>query len=95
MSYKVVILPIAETEAEQAAIYYEDQKTNLGIDFLYELDKAREALSEHPQHYSFISDNKTLRSIALKQFPYQLIFRIEGHNVIVLSVHHEKQKPFE
>ena len=95
MSYVVVILPVAELEAAEASLYYEDQKPALGADFLDELESARTLLSDHPQHYTFISTNKTLRSIALKRFPYQLIFRIEGNHVIVVSVRHEKQKPFE
>jgi toxin ParE1/3/4 len=95
MTYTVFILPIAEMEAAEASLYYEDQKPGLGIDFLDELDAAREHLSEHPQHYSFITDEKILRSIALKRFPYSLIFQIEIDKVIVISVHHEKQKPIE
>lgn len=95
MTYAVFILPLAEMEAAEAALYYEDQKPGLGTDFLDELDAAREHLGEHPQHYSFITDKKNLRSIALKRFPYQLIFEIENDKVIVISVHHEKQKPIE
>jgi hypothetical protein len=78
MNYVVSILPVAELEAAEAALYYEEQKANLGADFLDELDTAREHLSDHPQHYSYISTNKTLRSIALKRFPYQLIFELKA-----------------
>ncbi len=48
MIYEVVILPLAETETHEAALYYEEQKAGLGLAFLDELEVARQHLSDHP-----------------------------------------------
>lgn len=89
------MLPLAETEATEAAVYYEEQKEGLGLGFLNELKKAKEHLSQHPQYYSYASEQKTIRSLSLNRFPYQLIFEIYDDKVVVLSVHHEKRKPLK
>ena len=71
MSYEVIILPLAEKEAHEAALYGEEQKVGLGLAFLDEMEVARQHLSDHPQHYSFISEEKIIRQISLRRFPYQ------------------------
>ena len=60
MKYRLVLLPLAESEILESANYYEEQKKGLGIEFLNELEHAKIKLSEHPQHYSYISAEKIL-----------------------------------
>lgn len=95
MKYKVITLPEAEAETEDAFNYYEDQKTGLGFDFLDELETCRKKLSTNPQFYSFVSFGKTVRSLSLKRFPYKVIFEISGDKVIVLSIFNRHRKSFK
>ena len=46
MSFVVKKLPLAEQDALEAAIWYEERQPGLGDEFLSEADRAVEALSE-------------------------------------------------
>jgi plasmid stabilization system protein ParE len=48
MTYKVVLLQLAEREIYEAAQFYQDEKEGLGLDFLDELEAAKQQLSKHP-----------------------------------------------
>lgn len=95
MKYNVITLPRAEAETDDTIKYYEDQKSGLGFEFLDELESVRKKLAVQPQFYSFISSEKTIRSVGLKRFPYRIVFRISGNAVIVLSIFNRHRKSFK
>jgi plasmid stabilization system protein ParE len=95
MTYKVVLLQLAEREIYEAAQFYQDEKEGLGLDFLDELEAAKQQLSKHPYHYSYISSDKIFRRLTLYRFPFQIIYEISGDTIVILSVHHDKRKPFQ
>lgn len=95
MTYNVITLLRAESETDDAFKYYEDQKPGLGFEFLDELEEGRRKLSKNPQFYSFISSEKSVRSLALKRFPYKIVFEISGDKVIVLSIFNRHRKSFK
>ncbi len=95
MKYSVITLPRAEAETDDTFKYYEDQKSGLGFEFLDELESVRKKLAFQPQFYSFISSEKTIRSVRLKRFPYRIVFRISGNTVIVLSIFNRHRKSFK
>lgn len=66
MDYKIIISIEAEKDTNEAYCYYESQQPGLGDRFLNELSQFYPKLKEHPTYYSFISENKTTRSVALK-----------------------------
>lgn len=93
MDYNIIISIAAENDTIEAYKYYEDQKTGLGDRFLKELDSFYKKLKDHPSYYSFVSDRKITRSVALKIFPYKIIFQIENDEVYVFAVYHFRQNP--
>lgn len=93
MAYKVVIIEQAKNDTKAAFDHYETQRVNLGEEFLAELVKRYEDISDHPYHYGFIDDRKTLRDIKLDRFPYVIVFEITGDRVIVYAVHCTYQHP--
>ncbi|MDQ6609890.1 MAG: hypothetical protein M3Y85_08725 [Bacteroidota bacterium] len=46
MTYKLILLPLAEIEIWEAAEYYEKEKEGLGLEFLNALDEAKQNLCE-------------------------------------------------
>lgn len=93
MNYNVIVSTEAETDTKEAYIFYEGQQSGLGDRFLYELEEFYKKLKSHPAYYSFVSEQKTIRSIALKVFPYQIIYEMEGSEVYVYAIHHFRQNP--
>ena len=93
MDYSIIISIGAEKDTSDAYIYYEDQKPGLGDSFLEELTHFYKKIKSHPTYYSFVSEEKTVRSIALKKFPYTIIYEIEGNELYVFAIHHFRQNP--
>lgn len=93
MDYNIIISVEAEKDTNAAYCYYESRQTGLGERFLDELSRFYKKLLQHPKHYSFTSENKTARSVALKIFPYKIIYEIEGKELYVYAVYHFHQNP--
>jgi plasmid stabilization system protein ParE len=62
MAYKIVITEQAKEDAQTAYNYYENQRQNLGEEFLQELVRRYDDLTDHPQHYGFIDNKNIIRS---------------------------------
>lgn len=73
MNYKIIISTEAEKDTNEAYCYYEKEKSGLGDRFTY---------------YSFVGEEKTIRALKLKVFPYKIIYEIAGEELYVFAVHH-------
>ncbi len=91
MSYEVVVQLEAVLDTQEAFKWYEKKREGLGYVLIEEIEKCYKMLSKHPYHYSYI--NKKFRRIKVNRFPYLIIFKIDGNDVIVNSVRHAKRKP--
>jgi len=88
---KLVLLPQASFELQQAAEYYEAEQAGLGERFWDEFDR----------HLRWISDNSMIprlrlgdyRRVNLKVFPYYIAYAIRGEHVVVLAISHAWRKP--
>ncbi|HEY8930541.1 MAG TPA: type II toxin-antitoxin system RelE/ParE family toxin [Mucilaginibacter sp.] len=91
MGYKLLIQKEALVELQEAFDWYEEQKIDLGYEFLNEVEVCYRNLSDYPERYSYI--NERYRRIKTDRFPYILVFEIEGNVVIVNTIRHIKRKP--
>ena len=87
MRYELIILKAAAQDAAEAFDYYETAQTGLGDRFLAALLERFNEISKHPKYYGFIDEQKIIRDIKLKSFPYLVVYEIEGESVIIYSVH--------
>ena len=95
MDYKIIISIEAEKDTNEAYCYYESRQPGLGDRFLNELSDFYKKLKEHPTYYSFTSQDKTTRSVALKTYPYRIIYEIENDELNVYAVYHFRKNPGE
>ena len=93
MVYKIIISTEAEEDTIEAYTFYEDQQSGLGDRFLNELNHFYKKLEHHPTYYSFVSEEKTMRALSLRIFPYKIIYEIENNELHVFAVHHFRQNP--
>jgi plasmid stabilization system protein ParE len=90
------ILPVAELEAAQAAIWYEEQRIGLGDEFLDDLRAAFERIHEMPnlfpvlEHYS---GTHNVRRCQLKRYPYLTIFANRPEELLIVAVAHVRRRP--
>jgi plasmid stabilization system protein ParE len=87
----VHIQPPAYADAEEAAAWYEEQRTGLGVEFVLELDAAIERAAESPESYAF--QHREARRVLLRRFPYAVYYVFEHRAVEVFAILHQQRKP--
>ena len=76
---------------KNAYVWYEKQKKGLGEEFLEELDAYYLKLQSHPEYFHKIKKN--FRQVALKRFPYVIVYELIKSEVVVFAVFHTKRNP--
>lgn len=91
MPFQIIFQNEALVDIQEAYHWYEDQLSELGENFLSELNEIVEKLKRNPQYFGYAFDN--FRDARLKRFPYIVVFKISGRVVYINSVKHTKRKP--
>ena len=81
----------ARLEYDEAAGWYETQKSGLGSKFVEEIERALLLACETPQRFTKMIHD--VRCIRVRRFPYSIFFRIRDDRLIVLSVFHARRNP--
>jgi len=92
MSFVVKNLPLAEQDALEAAIWYEERQPGLGDEFLTEVDRAVRALSDSALlHRVRFAD---VRRAPMHRFKFYGVYYIVQHEEIwVLAIFHGRRHP--
>lgn len=93
MSYTIILTDEARQDEINSYLYYEMQSKGLGEDFLTDLEHCYSTINQHPHFFGYSDNQKKLRDVKLKRFPFIIIFEISGDTVLVYSVHHTSRKP--
>ena len=91
-----VMLPQAELEAAEAATWYDDQRFGLGEEFLADLGFALDRIRDAPRSHAtaeFYRGPHEVRRYLLQRFPYVVLFRCRGGEVLILAVSHVRRNP--
>ncbi len=89
--FEIVVHKSAEEELIAAAVFYESRETDLGAEFLLELSQGFQRITEHPFSYSIHFDE--YRRYLMGRFPYGVVYRIEGEQIIVFAVANLRRRP--
>ena len=92
MSFVVKKLPLAEQDALEAAIWYEERQPGLGEQFLSEIDRTVRVLSNSALlHRERFAD---VRRAPLHRFKfYGVYYTIRGEEVWILAIFHGRRHP--
>lgn len=77
----------AALDIAQAAEWYESQRTNLGVEFVLEVDAAIERATEGPQHYRPV--HHEVRRVLVRRFPYNVFFIWRDDQIDIFAVLHQ------
>ncbi|MCP5137791.1 MAG: type II toxin-antitoxin system RelE/ParE family toxin [Gammaproteobacteria bacterium] len=87
----LIIRKEAEEDIKTTYEWYEEQRINLGVAFVEEVESKLEEIEEHPDLYmKIISD---VRRALCKRFPYSIYFIHKNTDVIVIAVLHQRRSP--
>jgi len=87
----VVIHIAAEAEYEAALSWYLARSARAAVGFAAAFEKAVENISLSPAAYPECGDGH--RWCRLRRYPYGLVFRIDGDQVLVVAIPHDRQLP--
>jgi len=89
--YKLIIKPLAEEDAKDAANWYNEKREGLGSDFLLALEAALNAIQRNPNQYQVVY--KELKRALTVRFPYGIFFTVEKDVIYVLAILHTSRSP--
>ena len=83
----------AEAEAEYASAlaWYAARSARAAVGFAAAFDAAISNLAQFPEAYPACDDAH--RWCQLRRYPYALVYRVEGDQVLVVAVAHGRQLP--
>ena len=81
----------AEEEMTEAAVFYESRSGGLGSDFLDDVQRAIDRLSDYPNSGEPI-DSRFKRTL-LHRFPFSLIYAVERTGIVIVAVAHHGRAP--
>jgi plasmid stabilization system protein ParE len=91
VTLRVEVRRAAQSDINDAAAWYDEQRPGLGIEFLHELDAAFRRASDSPELYATVYLD--MRRCATRRFPYNIFFRTRGSKLVVIAVFHASRGP--
>lgn len=88
---KPLFRPAAAADLEDAALWYEAQRPGLGNAFLGAAEEALRRVLSTPQAHALVYKDR--RRVLFERFPYSLVYRLIGEQVVVVAVVHAKRSP--
>ena len=91
MTYQLYLQTAAINDLQDAVDWYETQKQGLGQEFLSAVGEILGFIEENPLVFTQVYRQK--RRAALRRFPYNIIYAIEGNTIRVSAIMHGKKDP--
>ncbi len=92
MVFKIFISRLAESEIVETIEFYESRRGGLGKQFLDYFKGYLKILKTNPELFS-IKKPPFYRELALKKFPFVIVYEIFQNEVIIYSVFHTSRNP--
>ena len=96
MSRPVSFEPEASHELEAAALWYETQRSGLGLTFLAAVDEAVDQLTTWPEAGTLVPGvpaHLKVRQAPVVRFPYRVAYLVMSRELRVLAVAHTRRRP--
>ena len=90
------VLPEAQGDAIEAAIWYDDRQASLGTEFLAVVHQAFQLIQSDSGSLSKLETYQgphDVRRLLLKRFPYAVIVLVRPEEVVVVAVAHTRRRP--
>jgi len=81
----------ADAELDSAAILYDAQSPGLGTRFLNAVVAAIARVQEYPELGTRVG--RIERRVLVSDFPYQVVYRIDGPMIRIVAVAHLRRRP--
>jgi plasmid stabilization system protein ParE len=96
VSRRVVFEPEASRELEASALWYEAQRSGLGLAFLAAVDRTLDHLATWPGAGTLVPGvpaHLEVRQMPIVRFPYRVAYLVTSQELRVLAVAHTRRRP--
>lgn len=86
----------ADREYREAGHWYEGQRAGLGLEFFDAVDDTVRQIIDWPRSGSpvpRVADELPVRRVAVKRFPYHVVYLETKTEIRILAVAHDRRKP--
>ena len=93
MNFTITISSEAETDIDEAFLWYEFQVIGLGERFVLFVDRGFNTIADMPDSFTPAIDN--VRKFVMEKFPYNIYYRVDkgkSQIEIIRILHHKKQQ---
>ena len=91
MTKEIRLREEAETDLDEASVWYQQQRRGLGDEFLDEVRTLSRSILQNPLAYPIVYRN-TRRALT-KRFPFGLFYRVEPEYIVVVAIMHASRNP--
>ena len=88
---RITYLSVAEIELIEAALYYNEQQSGLGKDFLDAVGEREKVIQRDPELWTFFEE--PIRGCRVQPFPYRLLYRVLPDRIQIVAVMHLSTHP--
>jgi plasmid stabilization system protein ParE len=96
VSLRVHFEPEADTEYQQAGVWYEGRREGLGLEFFDEIDATIRRILEFPRLGAAVPrvpPDLPVRRLAVRRFPYHVVYLETAEELRILAVAHDRRRP--
>ena len=90
MTYR--LHPAAAAEHLDSVAFYESRAPGLGVDYLTAFETVMRRVTETPL-LSPIEVSPDIRIAFMQRFPFNILFRVEKNEILVLAIAHQSRRP--
>jgi len=90
MAAEILLSGRAAVEIDEAMVWYENQKPELGFVFLIAIEESFRKIAAAPQRYP-LSGESNLRHFFLQGFPYIIYYEAEEDIIRITAVWHQRR----
>ena len=88
---RLVFRLAAEEELANARLWYEEQRSGLGDEFLACIEAGLERVVATPD--AFPKVHSEIRRVLVRRFPYGIFYIVEAERIVVLAIFHASRDP--
>jgi plasmid stabilization system protein ParE len=91
LSLRLRATSAAEADIAEAVDWYESQALGLAASLIFDLDAAYARILSNPLQFAVVHNDT--RRVLLKRFPYAVIYKLVGDDVLVTACFHTSRDP--
>jgi len=88
MSRRLIIRPEAEGDITEAALWYEERMSGLGLEFTAEVHATIRHAVERPLAHLQLRKQPEVRRVLTRRFPYRVFYIVREGALVVFAVLH-------